>query len=58
MEFTVGDTVQLKSGGPVMTVQKVINGRIHCSWFDGKNVLNHGVFQAEALKKDGGAVSF
>jgi uncharacterized protein YodC (DUF2158 family) len=58
MEWKVGDTVQLKSGGPVMTINKIINTHIHCSWFDGKNVLNHGVFDPNALQKGGGAVGF
>jgi uncharacterized protein YodC (DUF2158 family) len=32
-----GDTVQLKSGGPVMTVAAVAeNGAVTCSWFSEK----------------------
>ena len=34
MEFKVGDVVQLKSGGPLMTVNKVGSGEIGCQWFD------------------------
>lgn len=40
-KFKVGDIVQLKSGGPDMTVDKVVqgyHGEIHvwCTWFSGK----------------------
>lgn len=50
-----GDTVVLKSGGPLMTIDKVAN-RPHsteqsawCSWFD-KTKLEHGVFPLTSLK--------
>lgn len=29
-----GDTVQLKSGGPVMTIENVTDGVAMCSWFN------------------------
>lgn len=29
----VGDTVQLKSGGPNMTIRAITNIEIHCTWF-------------------------
>lgn len=32
--FNVGDVVQLKSGGPVMTVSEVDGTNIWCIWFD------------------------
>ena len=32
-EFKVGDVVQLKSGGPWMTVEDVKGENIHCVWF-------------------------
>ena len=39
MSFKVGDTVQLRSGGPIMTVTSVGNdfGQpiVWCAWFDG-----------------------
>ena len=32
--FKVGDLVQLKSGGPVMTIEKINNAEsIFCVWF-------------------------
>lgn len=48
-----GDVVQLKSGGPKMTVEKIEpwNGeqRAWCLWFDGKKKTN-GVFSLESLE--------
>jgi uncharacterized protein YodC (DUF2158 family) len=32
--MVVGDTVRLKSGGPVMTVSNIREGVIVCSYFD------------------------
>jgi len=35
-EFKTGDKVQLKSGGPIMTVNNIgKNGEIYCLWFAG-----------------------
>lgn len=36
--FKPGDIVQLKSGGPAMTVTHLVNGGkvLHTSWFAGK----------------------
>ena len=33
--FNVGDIVQLKSGGPKMTVNNVIGDTVFCAWFSG-----------------------
>jgi uncharacterized protein YodC (DUF2158 family) len=30
-----GELVRLKSGGPSMTIAKVVEGRARCIWFDG-----------------------
>jgi len=49
--FKVGDTVQLKSGGPVMTVHSLEeHDNVYCSWFDGPKPTG-GTFKAAMLKK-------
>lgn len=55
-QFLVGTIVKLKSGGPEMTVQKVIanlndqfTGSYKCQWFAGKK-LEDGVFPEESLE--------
>jgi uncharacterized protein YodC (DUF2158 family) len=62
MNFKVGDVVQLKSGGPPMTVQEIINlpGEpfVRCSWFitvKGNQKLNVESFHPDSLIKAGGA---
>jgi uncharacterized protein YodC (DUF2158 family) len=51
--FRSGDVVQLKSGGPKMTVTTVTKrgGRelVICSWFDGAKQTS-GTFAQEALQ--------
>jgi uncharacterized protein YodC (DUF2158 family) len=48
-EWNRGDLVQLKSGGPVMTVQERLSSPSYrCQWFAGKK-LESGVFPTEAL---------
>ncbi len=54
MQFNPGDTVRLKSGGPVMTVSKLINNFVHCTWFDEKHKLQSGSFTPEQLVADDG----
>lgn len=53
-DFQVGETVQLKSGGPRMTVQNVAGFHetlsIHCQWFAG-DLLQGGAFPRESLKR-------
>jgi uncharacterized protein YodC (DUF2158 family) len=56
-EFTIGDVVQLKSGGPKMTIEHIGNyaytGReikAKCVWFEGTKQKN-GVFALETLIK-------
>lgn len=48
--FKVGDVVQLKSGGPRMTVHEVLSGGVRCKWFAGSK-LEEGYFEVEALIK-------
>lgn len=45
----VGDSVVLKSGGPVMTVTKVDGPLVECQWFLKGNKLERGSFPGEAL---------
>lgn len=34
-KFNAGDVVQVKSGGPYMTIENIEeNGRVWCVWFD------------------------
>jgi len=51
-EFKTGDTVQLKSGGPIMTIVKY-DGDIRefrCSWFAGDKV-EYGYFPPDSLQR-------
>jgi uncharacterized protein YodC (DUF2158 family) len=51
--YSVGDIVQLKSGGPEMTVQKAAEsplGDYKCQWFAGKK-LEFGFFPHDSLKR-------
>ncbi|MCZ7930926.1 DUF2158 domain-containing protein [Agrobacterium leguminum] len=54
-EFEIGDVVQLKSGGPLMTINHLNStGNYTCVWFntDGHtHSLQNGVFKAETLRK-------
>lgn len=53
--FQIGDVVELKSGGPLMTVHHLNSGGAYtCVWFntDGHtHTLQNGLFKAETLKK-------
>lgn len=40
MNFKSGDTVKLKSGGPVMTIKWINGDEVACAWFDGKKPLS------------------
>lgn len=47
--FKIGDIVQLKSGGPKMTVnERTPGGNFRCAWFAG-NKMETGVFAPEAI---------
>ena len=55
--FSIGDVVQLKSGGPLMTVQGIgdysmsgLNPGVQCIWFD-KNAKVEDVFHPDSLEK-------
>jgi uncharacterized protein YodC (DUF2158 family) len=57
-DFSVGDIVQLKSGGPLMTIKKIgeysadKSGTLsaQCTWFDGKKPYSE-VFPLHTLIK-------
>jgi uncharacterized protein YodC (DUF2158 family) len=52
-QFERGETVQLLSGGPGMTVQQHLSdGDVRCQWFAGSE-LSSGDFRPESLKKLG-----
>lgn len=57
-EFKVGDTVRMKSGGPLMTITGVENkeGRqmVWCSWFDNTGKESKGYWPAAAVEADSG----
>jgi uncharacterized protein YodC (DUF2158 family) len=51
-KFKIGDIVQLKSGGPEMTVNHVPEVATHsyrCQWFAGKK-LESGAFPEDSLE--------
>ena len=41
MNFKVGDTVQLKSAGEIMTIEEIDDDSATCIWFDNKKVERH-----------------
>jgi uncharacterized protein YodC (DUF2158 family) len=50
-EFKPGDTVRLKSGGPLMTIQEIDEkGFATCDWFT-KGKREQGVFPTTSLQK-------
>ena len=51
-DINVGDVVQLKSGGPPMTVTEIgeNNNEVYCEWFDKKGEPQGRHFMIEALK--------
>lgn len=50
--FSVGDTVQLKSGGPIMTVGSVDEEGLSCVWFTDKGTeAFRGYFEQGTLQK-------
>ena len=50
-KFKTGDVVQLKSGGPAMTVSKEQgNGELFCQWFDATEKYQSQSFESDSLK--------
>lgn len=56
-EFSIGDQVVLKSGGPTMTIDSFganyDNTTVNCVWFDSKHEPHEHSFQPQALTKVG-----
>jgi uncharacterized protein YodC (DUF2158 family) len=56
MDFQAGNVVRLRSGGPKMTLARVIVGEgtgdseVECKWFADDNQLYSGVFRCDSLK--------
>lgn len=53
-EIKPGDTVRLKSGGPVMTVDHMVkddNNKYWCKWFDEDDKLSGDKFNGHVLVK-------
>lgn len=51
MDIKPGDVVQLKSGGPLMTVVEISNGEAFCIWFSSAEELQRERFPITSLKK-------
>ena len=50
-EFKIGQVVQLRSGGPKMTIHSLVSdGDVVCQWFEGNEVHERN-FPDEVLKK-------
>ena len=54
MSFQIGDTVELKSGGPAMTIASLDSSMgvlsAHCLWFDRNGNIQHHFYSATSLK--------
>lgn len=46
-----GDVVQLKSGGVLMTIESITDGRCLCIWADDKKTIQQKTVAIEALEK-------
>jgi uncharacterized protein YodC (DUF2158 family) len=58
MVFKIGDAVQLKSGGAVMTVSKLFKSAdgiemAQCTWFDKKPREHRAAFVIDSLERAG-----
>lgn len=47
--FNVGDLVQLRSGGPAMSVELLVGNLLLCTWFDPAGRTRRGTFSAREL---------
>ena len=54
-KFEAGQTVRLKSGGPLMTIESINNGEeAWCEWFDDKSQPQARSFKLHVLVSDDG----
>lgn len=56
MNLAIGDTVKLKSGGPIMTItgsgrDASGNPRVTCTWIDRDSHAQTGVYPIEAVER-------
>jgi len=56
-QFKIGDTVMLKSGGPLMTIRDESSNYAdgssnewYCAWFDKNGVIKHEHFNKNTLR--------
>jgi uncharacterized protein YodC (DUF2158 family) len=47
-----GDLVRLRSGGPLMTVERIEGDKVNCFWTDLSGQPSDGSFPASVLQKD------
>ena len=50
--FNIGDTVRLKSGGPLMTVASIAGHNCTCTWFNESHRVIRDIFNYQLLKED------
>ncbi|MFT4091671.1 MAG: DUF2158 domain-containing protein [Asticcacaulis sp.] len=51
MAFNIGDNVQLRAGGPQMTISNLdTNGYVYCEWFDAHNDRHTDRFRDDLLQ--------
>lgn len=50
-QFQAGDVVRLKSGGPDMTVKRLMGVGADCVWFQGDNRLEEAWFEFDLLMR-------
>jgi uncharacterized protein YodC (DUF2158 family) len=48
--FDVGSVVELKSGGPAMTIREIAGNLVDCEWFKDGN-LKSATFERHSLKR-------
>lgn len=53
VKWSIGDVVQLRSGGPRMTVTQLglTHGRVECSWFVADTELRSAFIHSQAIVK-------